>query len=103
MFFILINLIKLLIKLNLDLFSFDSNIRIDREFIANDTFLHINDISKGKEKIPISCVNSIDQEVPDIENFEYSIIRKPLDKSVPLNTDPNLLEGCKCEDNCQDR
>lgn len=88
---------------NSDLFSFDPSIRIDREFKANDKRLHIEDISKGREKVPISCVNSFDQELPDTESFEYSTVRKSLDESVPLNTKDVILEGCNCDDNCNEK
>jgi hypothetical protein len=67
----------------------------DREFEANSAYVNIEDISYGREDVPISCVNCVDTELP--LPIEYSKKRIALE-GVPLNTDENLLEGCRCED-----
>ncbi len=87
-------------KLTIDMFSFDYFIYTDREFEANAEFLKIDDITNGQENVHISCVNCIDNTKPDL--IEYSAQRIPLE-GVPLNTDPALMEGCGCTDNCRDR
>lgn len=86
--------------LTIDMFTFDYYIQITREFVANSKYLSIDDICDGKETLPISCVNSVDNEKPDY--FIYSPIRSAM-KGVPLDTECSKLEGCNCEDNCRDR
>jgi len=87
-------------KLTIDMFSFDYYIHTNREYEANAKYLKIDDITDGKESVPISCVNCIDTKKPEI--IEYSSKRIAL-KGVPLDTNINLMEGCQCEDNCRDR
>ena len=57
-------------------------------------------MSYGKENVRVSCVNSVDNCFP--EYVEYSNIRIPKDK-VSINTDPDFLIGCDCEDDCQNK
>uniref|UniRef100_A0A1D1YPQ5 Histone-lysine N-methyltransferase, H3 lysine-9 specific SUVH6 n=1 Tax=Anthurium amnicola TaxID=1678845 RepID=A0A1D1YPQ5_9ARAE len=57
--------------------------------------LCIADISEGKEKIPISVVNTIDDERPT--HFEYVI--KMIYRSSYAQTPPN---GCDCTKRCAD-
>ena len=87
-------------RLTIDMFSFDYYIHTDREFEANAKFLKIDDITLGKEVVPISSVNCVDTIKPD--NIEYSAHRIPLE-GVPLNPTEDTLEGCQCTDNCRDR
>jgi len=87
-------------NLVLDQFSFDCYIHINREYEANAKFLKIEDITETNEKMPISCVNCMDENGPD--KIHYSAMRKPLE-GVPLNTTEDELEGCDCTDNCRDR
>ncbi len=82
-------------QLTLDMFSFDSDVRADREFEANKTYVNIDDMTYGKEDVPISCVNCIDDQPPP--TIDYSKVRLALD-GVPLNTDESQLEGCDCTD-----
>jgi histone-lysine N-methyltransferase SETDB1 len=82
-------------QMALDMFSFDSLLRSDRVFEANKTYVNIDDITDGKEDVPISCVNCMDDELPP--TIDYSKVRLALD-GVPLNTDESLLEGCDCTD-----
>jgi len=86
--------------LTIDMFSFDCYILTDREYEGNAKYVLNEDITEGKELIPISCVNCIDDTKP--ETVAYSSQRIALE-NVPLEIDINSLEGCKCEDNCRDR
>lgn len=87
-------------KLTIDFFSFDATVLSNREFEGNARFLKIDDLSIGREKMPISCVNCVDETRPD--DFEYLAKRTPL-KGVPLRVDHSQLDGCNCTDNCRDR
>lgn len=87
-------------QLTIDMFSFDYYIHTDREFEANAKYLKIEDITNGEEPVPVSCVNGVDESLPD--QIRYSSKRIPLD-GVPLVTDVNLMDGCDCKDNCRDR
>ncbi|CAF0734497.1 unnamed protein product [Brachionus calyciflorus] len=87
-------------KLTIDMFTTDCIIHTDREFEANAKNLKINDIANNLENVPISVVNCVDLIEPD--KFVYSAKRIPLE-GVPLNTEPELMEGCNCTDNCRDR
>lgn len=82
------------------MFSFDFYIHTNREFVPNAKFLNLEDMTDGRETVPISVVNSIDSERP--EHFLYSPIRSAM-KDVPLNLSTDNLDGCNCEDNCRDR
>ena len=90
-------------KLTIDMFTFDSFIRVDREFESTTFSLKIEDLTNGHENMQISCVNNVDDELPDImsEHFTYSSMSVPLE-GVPLNRDPSLLHGCNCEGNCRE-
>ena len=58
------------------------------------------DITYGKERVRVSCVNSIDRSQPDY--VDYSTERFPRD-GVDLNLDPSFLVCCDCTDDCQDK
>lgn len=87
-------------KLTIDTFCFDATVLSNREFEGNARFLKIDDLSCGREKVPISCVNCVDEIPP--EDFEYLAKRTPLE-GVPLKEDHSQLEGCNCTDNCRDK
>lgn len=87
-------------RLTVDMFSFDSAVMSNREFEANCRFLKVEDIANGRENMPISCVNCVDESRP--EQFEYSAVRIPVG-DVPLKIDHEELEGCNCKDNCRDK
>jgi histone-lysine N-methyltransferase SETDB1 len=87
-------------NLRIGMFSCDMMIEIDRVFEVNCHNLKINDISYGKESVPISCVNCIDLSKPEI--FDYSKVRLPIE-DVPLNSETSLLDCCDCIDGCRDR
>ena len=59
-----------------------------------------SDLSYGKENVPISLVNTMDNSY--IEYVEYSTTRIPKEK-VFINTSKDFLIGCDCEDDCQDK
>lgn len=59
---------------------------------------HLEDITDGKENVPVSCVNSLSEDPPPY--LEYSAERFP-GEGVHLNLDPDFLCGCDCTDNCQ--
>jgi len=63
-------------------------------------YSRINDITYGKENVPVSCVNSIDRSNP--EYVDYSTMRTPRE-GVNLNLDSNFLACCDCTDDCQDK
>lgn len=51
-------------KLTIDQFTFDQNVQTSREYEANASFLKIEDIADGKESVPISAVNCLDETKP---------------------------------------
>ena len=75
----------------------------------------LKDISYGKEDVPVSAANSVDNSLP--EYIEYSKERLPQNgvndtfmsacfditsiTQVPLTTDPGFLAGCDCADDCR--
>uniref|UniRef100_A0A8W8N2F8 Histone-lysine N-methyltransferase SETDB1 n=1 Tax=Magallana gigas TaxID=29159 RepID=A0A8W8N2F8_MAGGI len=87
-------------NLPIDLFCFDPQLHVHKEFVPVKTFCDIKDLSYGKENVPISCVNAIDRSYPDY--VEYSNVRIPT-KGVQLNLDPDFLACCDCTDNCRDK
>lgn len=87
-------------QLSVDLFCFDASIHCFTEFEPEVVYSKINDITYGKENVPVSCVNSIDRSNP--EYVEYSTVRTPRE-GVNLNLDSNFLSCCDCTDDCQDK
>lgn len=81
--------------LAIDMFSFDTTVKINREFKSNVKYFKQNDISKSIEKTAISCVNCIDTTKP--QNFEYISTR------IELNEVNPKLVCCDCTDNCSDK
>ncbi|XP_073001411.1 histone-lysine N-methyltransferase, H3 lysine-9 specific SUVH6-like [Typha latifolia] len=63
----------------------------------SETFsgLYIEDISQGKEKIPISVVNAVDDERP----MPFKYITRTM---YPLKHLPTPARGCDCSDGCMD-
>ncbi|CAL8105482.1 unnamed protein product [Orchesella dallaii] len=86
-------------SLTLDLFCFDSKIKVLDEFVPARVLLEIEDVSEGKEERSVQAINSIDEE--HLPNFEY------ISKSVVADKSQANLDGtyegwsCKCSDNCQ--
>ena len=69
-------------------------------FTPERKFYKIDDISYGKENVPVSCVNSLDNNYP--EYVEYSTVRLP-QKNVDIPLDEGFLTCCDCDDGCQDK
>ncbi len=76
-------------KLSIDMFTFDKYTDVAREFESATKNVKIQDITKGKENVPISCVNNVNDDEP--YDFEYSTISIPLE-GVP-KIDSSQLEG----------
>ncbi|XP_037507463.1 histone-lysine N-methyltransferase SETDB1 isoform X1 [Rhipicephalus sanguineus] len=86
--------------LTVDLFCFDSLVNVFCQFVPETVRTFVDDLTYGKEQVPVSCVNSLDEGYPPF--VDYSSTRYP-GKGVELNLDPDFLCGCDCEDDCQDR
>lgn len=86
--------------LTVDLFCFDSFVNVFCQFVPETVRTNVEDLTYGKEQVPVSCVNSLDDAYPPF--VDYSSARYP-GKGVQLNLDPEFLCGCDCEDDCQDR
>ncbi|KAM7420902.1 hypothetical protein PAMA_015215 [Pampus argenteus] len=84
----------------LEMFCLDPYVLVDRHFQPQRPFYYIPDITRGKEDIPLSCVNEIDSHPPP--KVAYSKERIPED-GVFINTSLDFLVGCECTDGCQDK
>ncbi|XP_030640560.1 histone-lysine N-methyltransferase SETDB1-B [Chanos chanos] len=84
----------------LEMFCLDPYVLVDRRFQPQKPFFFIRDITAGREDIPLSCVNEIDNTPPP--KVAYSKERIPAD-GVFINTSPEFLVGCDCTDGCRDK
>ncbi|XP_066539365.1 histone-lysine N-methyltransferase SETDB1-B [Hoplias malabaricus] len=84
----------------LEMFCLDPYVLVDRRFQPQRPFYFIRDITGGREDIPLSCVNEIDNTPPP--SVAYSKERIPED-GVYINTSADFLVGCECTDGCQDK
>ncbi|KAJ0065975.1 hypothetical protein NL108_001192, partial [Boleophthalmus pectinirostris] len=84
----------------LEMFCLDPYVLVDRPFHPQRPFYYIPDITRGKEDVPLSCVNEIDSTPPP--KVAYSKERIPED-GVSINTSSEFLVGCDCTDGCQDK
>ncbi|XP_039219287.1 histone-lysine N-methyltransferase SETDB1 isoform X1 [Crotalus tigris] len=84
----------------LEMFCLDPYVLVDRRFQPYKPFYYIADITKGREDVPLSCVNEIDSTPPP--QVAYSKERLP-GKGVFINTSREFLVGCDCEDGCRDK
>jgi len=85
-------------NMEIDFFAFDCWLNVMKEFIPNQDFLKMEDISHGKEQVPIPAANSYNSTYPPF--IEYTT--KPnLQANVEIANDPNFLVGCNCTDDCQ--
>uniref|UniRef100_A0A7M4EJ13 SET domain bifurcated histone lysine methyltransferase 1 n=1 Tax=Crocodylus porosus TaxID=8502 RepID=A0A7M4EJ13_CROPO len=84
----------------LEMFCLDPYVLVDRKFQPYKPFYYIADITKGKEDVPLSCVNEIDSTPPP--QVAYSKERIP-GKGVYINTSWEFLVGCDCKDGCRDK
>ena len=87
-------------NLEVDFFNFDWYVHVYNEFIPSKDLCSIADVSYGKEHVPVSCVNSLDNNYP--EYVEYSGVRLP-QKKVSIINDPEFLTCCDCTDGCLDK
>uniref|UniRef100_A0A8C6TNE9 [histone H3]-lysine(4) N-trimethyltransferase n=1 Tax=Neogobius melanostomus TaxID=47308 RepID=A0A8C6TNE9_9GOBI len=84
----------------LEMFCLDPYVLVDRPFHPQRPYYYIADITRGKEDVPLSCVNEIDNIPPP--KVAYSKERIPED-GVYINTSSDFLVGCNCTDGCQDK
>ncbi|XP_049335936.1 histone-lysine N-methyltransferase SETDB1-B isoform X2 [Astyanax mexicanus] len=84
----------------LEMFCLDPYVLVDRRFQPQRPFYFIRDITAGREDIPLSCVNEIDNTPPP--SVAYSKERIPA-TGVYINTSADFLVGCDCTDGCQDK
>ncbi|CAL8128527.1 unnamed protein product [Orchesella dallaii] len=86
-------------RLKLDLFCFESKIKVLEEFVPARGLLQNNDVAKGKEGRPVQVINSIDDD--HLPYFQY--ITKPVIATKYRVKFNGKYDGwsCKCIDNCQ--
>ncbi|XP_026719827.1 histone-lysine N-methyltransferase SETDB1 isoform X2 [Athene cunicularia] len=84
----------------LEMFCLDPYVLVDRKFQPYKPYYYIVDITKGREDVPLSCVNEIDSTPPP--QVAYSKERIP-GKGVYINTSWEFLVGCDCKDGCRDK
>uniref|UniRef100_A0A8D0GCM3 SET domain bifurcated histone lysine methyltransferase 1 n=1 Tax=Sphenodon punctatus TaxID=8508 RepID=A0A8D0GCM3_SPHPU len=84
----------------LEMFCLDPYVLVDRKFQPYKPFYYIADITKGREDVPLSCVNEIDTTPPP--QVAYSKERIP-GKGVYINTSWEFLVGCDCKDGCRNK
>ncbi|NXC41816.1 SETB1 methyltransferase, partial [Penelope pileata] len=84
----------------LEMFCLDPYVLVDRKFQPYKPYYYIADITKGREDVPLSCVNEIDNTPPP--QVAYSKERIP-GKGVYINTGWEFLVGCDCKDGCRDK
>uniref|UniRef100_A0A8D0KZ29 SET domain bifurcated histone lysine methyltransferase 1 n=1 Tax=Strix occidentalis caurina TaxID=311401 RepID=A0A8D0KZ29_STROC len=84
----------------LEMFCLDPYVLVDRKFQPYKPYYYIVDITKGREDVPLSCVNEIDNTPPP--QVAYSKERIP-GKGVYINTSWEFLVGCDCKDGCRDK
>ncbi|KAM8794504.1 histone-lysine N-methyltransferase SETDB1 [Eudromia elegans] len=84
----------------LEMFCLDPYVLVDRKFQPYKPYYYIADITKGREDVPLSCVNEIDNTPPP--QVAYSKERIP-GKGVYINTSWEFLVGCDCKDGCRDK
>ncbi|XP_075965760.1 histone-lysine N-methyltransferase SETDB1-B isoform X3 [Anarhichas minor] len=84
----------------LEMFCLDAYVLVDRPFQPQRPIYYYDDITGGREDIPLSCVNEIDTTPPP--KVAYSKERIPED-GVYINTSPDFLVGCDCTDGCRDK
>lgn len=84
----------------LEMFCLDPYVLVDRKFQPYKPFYYIADITKGKEDVPLSCVNEIDSTPPP--QVAYSKERIP-GSGVYINTGSEFLVGCDCQDGCRNK
>ena len=56
-------------KLEIDFFNFDFFVNVFKQWKPDRTFVEVEDMSHGRENVPVSCVNSLDNNYS--EYIEY--------------------------------
>jgi len=56
------------------------------------------DLSYGKEHVPVPCINNVDNELPSYVSYST---KREATAGVDLNLNPEFLVGCDCTDDCQ--
>ncbi|KAK5638380.1 hypothetical protein RI129_012675 [Pyrocoelia pectoralis] len=87
-------------EMTVDLFDFDFWVHCLAEFVLERNATVNKDMSNGVEIVAIPIVNYVDNTPINFSN--YSNKREPK-QGVHLNTDPQFLCGCDCEDDCEDK
>lgn len=93
-------LIKTESEMTIDQFDFSSWVEPLVEYKVLKYELFIDDLSEGKEFRSITCVNTINSNLPP--PMEYMTTRQPM-PGVNINVESEFLCGCDCTDNCQDK
>lgn len=89
-------------RFHVDNFDFDPTITVMTFYhtIPKSCGLYIDDLSCGKEGMPIPVVNAFDNQQPP--DMQYSSVRIPT-KNVRIDKDPGFLMCCDCTDDCADK
>ncbi|XP_016659049.1 histone-lysine N-methyltransferase SETDB1-B-like [Acyrthosiphon pisum] len=87
-------------KMTIDQFDFNSCVNPLAQFNVSRPIKFLDDISEGLEFRPITCVNSINKELP--QKIKYIVSRQAV-TGVNINVESNFLCGCDCTDNCEDK
>ena len=83
-------------QLKIEMFNFNWEVHVLDIFQAENVKISIKDFSYGAEAVPISCVNSVDEEYPG--DLEYCTERLP--QKFSILADAGFLVCCDCEDDC---
>ncbi|EDV19881.1 uncharacterized protein TRIADDRAFT_61660 [Trichoplax adhaerens] len=85
----------------IDQFCFDPYVFACDSVIERSRPLSVNipDITYGKERMPIACVNEANSELPNA--FEY-VTQRLYSDGVKIDLDEGFLLCCDCDDNCSD-
>ncbi|TRY65109.1 hypothetical protein DNTS_009666 [Danionella cerebrum] len=88
----------------LEMFCMDPFVLVNRarppSTVTNQPFLHLPDISMGRELLPVPCVNEVDKTPAPIITYTRERIPAP---EVTIDASSDFLIGCDCTDGCQDR
>ena len=76
----------------------DEKYNNDKSICLQNAKYYCEDISEGKERTPVSCINELQDQPPP--TFSYCIDRVCSD-DVIINTDQSFLIGCDCTDGCR--
>uniref|UniRef100_A0A1I8IDI7 Tudor domain-containing protein n=1 Tax=Macrostomum lignano TaxID=282301 RepID=A0A1I8IDI7_9PLAT len=88
-------------RLHVSAFCFDAAVRINNEFQPLKIIYQLKDISYGKEPVPVSAVNSLDNT--SLPYIEYAAERVPTQGVNTNESEPGFLVCCDCTDDCSDR